>query len=112
VKKTRSRKKAEAMGIATPAEQGSAPQADLDVSAPLKRGRCKKSAESGTQDGETTARQIDTESTIPPPKPKRVGSPTPKRYAVGESEEPHHGESTHGSGSPPMSHAPAATEMN
>jgi hypothetical protein len=120
VKKTRSRKKAESRSTATPAEQGSVPQADSDVSSasvPAKRGRRKKSVEPGAQDGEThakspstvggetTARQIDDKGSLSSLKPKRtrrVGEPKPKRYAVGESEGTHHGSSTHGSGPLPV----------
>ncbi len=104
VKKTRSRKKVEAQSTANPAEQGSGTLADLSVEpAPTstKRGRRKKSAEPGAQDGEarpsalstveseTTAKQGETEGSISSPKPKRtsrVGEPKPKRYAVGEPE--------------------------
>ena len=109
VKKTRSRKKIEVQSTATLMEQGSVPQAGAggeSAPAPPKRGRRKKSAEAGAQDGEThskapstvesetTARQIDVEGSLSSPKPKRarhVGEPKPKRYAVGESEEAHHG---------------------
>src|SRR6266496_276379 len=87
IKKTRSRKKAEAQSTISQ-EQGNAHQAEPGVApvpAPPKRGRHKKSTESESQDGEThskarssvesetTARQIDAESSISSPKPKRTG---------------------------------------
>ncbi len=58
VKKTRSRKKAEVQSTATTAEQGSTSQADPSIEpVPPKRGRRKKSTESGTQDGEMHCRE-------------------------------------------------------
>jgi hypothetical protein len=102
IKKTRSRKKAEAQSTIFQ-EQGNTHQAEPGVEpvpAPPKRGRRKKSSEPESQDGEThskalsavesetTARQDDAEGSISKPSPKRtrhVGEPKPKRYAVGDS---------------------------
>ncbi|GHO98731.1 hypothetical protein KSF_087790 [Reticulibacter mediterranei] len=74
VKKTRSRKKSETKTPATPTEQGSVSQAESGgeaAPAPPKRGRLKKSVEVEARDGETAARQMDAESLIPKPPPKR-----------------------------------------
>jgi hypothetical protein len=106
IKKTRSRKKAEAQSTISKV-QGNVLQAEPGVEpvpAPPKRGRRKKSSEPESQDGEThfkapstlesetAARQIDARSSISPPKPKRtrrVGEPKPKRYAVGDAAPSH-----------------------
>jgi len=101
VKKTRSRKKAEALSAASLTEQGSAPQADPGVGsvpAPPRRRR-KKTETPVVEGGETSVKgQFQDESeasrtltdapdAVSSPKPKRtrrVGEPKPKRYAVGD----------------------------
>ena len=106
VKKTRSRKKVEAQS--TVLEQGSLTQAEPGMEpapAPPKRGRRKKTETPVGEDseprvnilqdtrGETSSGLTDAEGVISSPKPKRtrrVGEPTPKRYAVGEPEAQQH----------------------
>jgi Bacterial TniB protein len=107
VKKTRARKKVEApepsqeSGSIVQAESGETP-----LAAPSKRGRKKKTADPAGTAVETEVKitpeprgnapqaSTDSETGAPPAKPKRtrrVGEPKPKRYAVGEPEEGHHG---------------------
>jgi hypothetical protein len=99
-KKTRARKKAEAPKPAP--ESGSMVQAEsgeTPLAAPPRRGRKKKTADEAGATVETEVKtspessgnakhpSTDSETGVPPAKPKRtrrVGEPKPKRYAVGE----------------------------
>jgi energy-coupling factor transporter ATP-binding protein EcfA2 len=90
VKKTRSRKKAEA---ATPQESMIQAEAEAEPAlVPPKRRRKKTEAEAEPQDESETASISHVPDTVTSTKPKRtrrVGSPSPKRYAVGEPAREH-----------------------